>query len=127
MDLGGLRVLVVEDEALVSLMIEDLLQDMGCTVVGPAASLTNALALAESEPLDGALLDLNLGGDPAEPIAECLKARGVPFVFLTGYGSGGVSKRFAAMPTISKPFHPSAIETVLASFAESRKPAAKAG
>jgi CheY-like chemotaxis protein len=83
---GGLRILIAEDEALVAMMIEDIVTDLGCTVVGPAASVARALALIDGERLDGALVDLNLGGEHARPIAEALVARGIPFVFVSGYG-----------------------------------------
>jgi len=120
MDEGSSRtapnILVVEDEILVALMISEMLDDLGCTVAGSAGNLHDALALAQSSDLDGAILDLNLGGEPVYPVAEALAAKGVPFVFLTGYGAGGVEPRFADVPTIAKPFHPSALEDAVVHF-----------
>jgi CheY-like chemotaxis protein len=74
--LSSLKVLVVEDEALVSMLVEDMLTDLGCVVVGPAAEIEEALRLAGSADIDAALLDVNLGGRPIFPVADALKARG---------------------------------------------------
>ncbi len=101
--LDGLRVLVVEDEFMVSAALETTLTDLGCTVVGPAARLRQALRLAESEALDGAIVDLNLAGEEAYPVAEALAARGVPFMFVTGYGSRSVREDFRSVPRLDKP------------------------
>jgi DNA-binding response OmpR family regulator len=78
-DLTGLRVLVVEDEMMVSMLIEDMLEDLGCTVVGPAARLDEALALARDTEIDCAVLDVNLGGQPIFPLADYLREKGAPF------------------------------------------------
>jgi CheY-like chemotaxis protein len=102
--LEGLRLLVVEDEALVAMLLEDALQALGCAVVGPAGNVARALALLEKEDVDLALLDVNLGGKRSYPVAEALAARGIPFVFVTGYGASGVDRRFAAAPVLQKPF-----------------------
>ena len=109
-----LKILVVEDEVLVALMISEMLNELGCVVAGSAGTVRDALALAQSSDLDGAILDLNLGGEPVYPVAEALSSKGVPFVFLTGYGAGGIDSRFAGVPTIAKPFHPSALEDAVA-------------
>jgi CheY-like chemotaxis protein len=109
--LDGLRLLVVEDEALVAILIEDIVLDLGCVVVGPAASVAQALALLEREAVDGAVLDVNLGADERSyAIAEALGARGIPFIFVTGYGEEGVDPRFAAVEVIQKPFEPCTLE-----------------
>jgi two-component system, chemotaxis family, sensor kinase Cph1 len=84
--LVGRRVLLVEDMLLVALELDNLLRSAGVETVGPAARLEQALALAERERLDGAVLDINLEGKMVIPVAEVLRRRGVPFVFLTGYG-----------------------------------------
>ncbi|HEY4044669.1 MAG TPA: response regulator [Rhodopila sp.] len=104
--LTGFRVLVVEDEALVAMLIEDFLTDLGCVVVRIAGTLSQGLALASDASLliDGATLDVNLGGEPVFPIADALRERGVPFVFATGYGKGGLAPRYADYPVIAKPF-----------------------
>ena len=104
--LKGRRFLVVEDEAVLAIMVEDMLTDLGCVVVGVAGTLATGMALASSADvvLDGAVLDVNLGGEPVFPIAEALTARGVPFVFATGYGTAGLGPRYAWRPTVAKPF-----------------------
>src|SRR5690606_28701228 len=86
-DLAGLRILIVEDELLVALELETMLGSLGCEVVGPAARLEKALNLAETEELDGAVLDVNLRGKPVYPVAAALGARGIPFIFSTGYSN----------------------------------------
>ena len=86
----GLRVLVAEDEALVSMLIEDMLTEMGAAVVGPAATLDEAMTLAKGDGFDIALLDVNLAGKPIFPIADVLREKGVPFIFASGYGEAGI-------------------------------------
>ena len=113
------RVLVVEDEALVAMLIEDMIHDSGDEVVGSAGKLTDAVALAQETQADVALLDINLGGALAYPVADVLRERGVPIVFTSGYGSAGLIERFQDCPMLDKPFdQPSlehAIHTVLRS------------
>ena len=101
-----LRMLVVEDEALISLLIESMLYDMGCKTVDCAHSVPHALALLDptTPSIDAAMLDINLGGTLVFPVAEALAARDIPFAFITGYGANGVPKRFAAATVIQKPF-----------------------
>lgn len=103
-DLTGLKALVVEDEGAVALLIEDMLLDLGCTIAASAAELARASELARSAQIDFAILDLNLAGASALSVAHILRERGIPFVFSTGYGTGGVSADFAAHPVVSKPF-----------------------
>ena len=102
--LTGLRLLVVEDEALVAMALEDMLGDLGCVVVDVAGTLARGVALAEKLAIDGAILDINLGGEKVFPVAERLAERGVPFVFCTGYGLAGILPGFAHVPTIAKPY-----------------------
>ena len=83
--LEGLRVLVVEDNFLLAEVTKDLLEQSGCTVVCPTGRLESALKLARSEPLDGAILDINLHGEMSFAVADVLFERGVPFLFVTGY------------------------------------------
>ena len=112
--LSGRRVLVVEDESLVAMLLETILEDMGCIPVGPAATVEDGLAMAAApEPLDAALLDVNVAGHQVFPIAEALKARGVPFVFSTGYGEGGLPDAWRGHPTVQKPFTERAIREAL--------------
>ena len=112
--LTGRRVLVVEDESLVAMLLETILEDMGCTPVGPAGTVEDGLAMvADPAPLDAALLDVNVAGRQVFPVAEALKARGVPFVFSTGYGESGLSDEWRGHPTVQKPFTESAIRDAL--------------
>ena len=102
--LQGLRVLVVEDEAAISLLLEDMLLDFGCEVIGPAARLAAALDAVERETVDLAILDVNVAGEPIYPVAETLARKGVPFVFSTGYGSAGIKDAYRDRPVLQKPF-----------------------
>ncbi len=111
--LNGRRVLVVEDESLVAMLLETILEDMGCTPVGPAATIDDGLVMAESETLDAALLDVNVAGRQVFPVAEALRARGVPFVFSTGYGEGGLPDEWRGQATIQKPFTEAAVRDAL--------------
>lgn len=111
--LNGRRVLVVEDESLVAMLLETILEDMGCTPVGPAATVAEGLTMVESETLDAALLDVNVAGHQVFPVAEALMARGVPFVFSTGYGEGGLPDEWRGRPTLQKPFTESAVRDAL--------------
>jgi CheY-like chemotaxis protein len=112
--LSGRRILIVEDESLVAMLLETILEDMGCTPVGPAANIDEGLALATDDAaLDAALLDVNVAGRQVFPVAEALKARGVPFVFSTGYGEGGLPDEWRGQPTIQKPFTEAAVRDAL--------------
>jgi len=105
-DLQGLRVLIVEDETLVAMLLEDMLADHGCVVAGAATRMPQALEMIGDETLDiqAAVLDVNLAGEPSFPLAERLAAKGVPFVFATGYGAGGLPEAWRDRPTLHKPF-----------------------
>jgi CheY-like chemotaxis protein len=92
-DLEGKRILVVEDEAMVAMLIEDMLAGLGCEVVGPAMRLDHALRLAETGAIDAAVLDINLGGERSDPVADILERRRVPILFVTGYGRSGRAGR----------------------------------
>ncbi|KQW84027.1 response regulator [Brevundimonas sp. Root1279] len=111
---AGRRVLVVEDESLVAMLLETILEDMGCTPVGPASTVDEGLQLvAEDAPIDAALLDVNVAGRQIFPVAEALKARGVPFIFSTGYGEGGLPDEWRGQPTLQKPFTEAAVREAL--------------
>jgi CheY-like chemotaxis protein len=111
--LAGLRVLVVEDEMMVSMLIEDMLTDLGCTVVGPASRLDEAIELAKTSEIDCAVLDVNLGGQPIFPLADLLRERGRPFAFATGYGDAGVRDVDRGTPVLQKPFREGDLARVL--------------
>jgi len=114
--LSSRRILIVEDESLVAMLLETILEDMGCVTVGPISNIEDALALLSSDEagtLDGALLDVNVAGREVFPVAEVLKARGVPFVFSTGYGQGGLPDEWRNQATIQKPFTEAAVEQAL--------------
>jgi len=120
--LEGLKVLVVEDNLLLAEVTKILLEDSGCQVVGPAGWLQRGLELARAEPLDGAVLDINLHGDLSFAIAEVLRARGVPFVFVTGYEDRGiVPLAYRSAPRLDKPVADERlIEVLVAAFTAKR-------
>jgi len=103
-NLGGKRILVIEDEPLVSMDIEACLSEAGSAVVGPAASVARARQLIESETFDAALVDANLGGETVEELAEALAQRNIPFLFLTGYGRDSLPEGFRDFGIIGKPY-----------------------
>jgi CheY-like chemotaxis protein len=112
--LQGRRVLVIEDESLVAMLLETILEDMGCVVIGPESNIDDGLIAATSEAsLDAALLDVNVAGREVFPVAEALRARGVPFIFSTGYGEAGLPEHWRGHPTIQKPFTEGAIRDAL--------------
>jgi CheY-like chemotaxis protein len=111
--LDGLRVLVVEDEMMVSMLVEDMLADMGCKVVGPASRLDEAIALVGDAELDCAVLDVNLGGQPIFPLADILREKGAPFAFATGYGDAGLRDVDKGTPVLQKPFRESDLARIL--------------
>jgi len=107
------RVLVVEDEALVSLLIEQALGDLRCTIVGPAVRVEQALTIACEASLDCALLDVNVHGELVYPVAEILTSRRIPFTFVTGYDVHEIDERFRGRPMIRKPFTEGEIQVAL--------------
>jgi PAS domain S-box-containing protein len=108
------RILVVEDSALIAIEIEEAVRELGYEVLGPVARLSSAIEIAETQPVDGALLDINLDGVQVFPLADLLKERGVPFVFATGYDRRTVlPPRFETVPTLAKPFSPSELARLL--------------
>lgn len=119
--LQGLRVLVVEDEALVAMLIEDMLGDFGCQVLGPAGSIRQALDAIERDPPDAAILDVNLGGEPVYPVADALRRCGAPFVLATGYGEMGVAEGYRDAPVLQKPFQESELRVRLGMAIAARK------
>lgn len=112
--LEGRKVLVVEDESLVAMLLETMLEDMGCTIFGTAARIEDALELVAGDAApDVALLDVNLAGQTVYPVAEALDRKGVPLVFSTGYGQGGLAEDWAGRPTVQKPYTEAMIRDAL--------------
>jgi DNA-binding response OmpR family regulator len=103
-DAVGLKALVVEDEGPVALLIEDMLLDLGCEIAASAADLDKACQLARTASVDFAVLDLNLNGSSAAPVAQILRERQIPFLFSTGYGAGGLPAGYESYLVLSKPF-----------------------
>jgi CheY-like chemotaxis protein len=118
-----LSILVVDDESMIAMFLEDMLLDLGCTVVGPAGAVASALALIEAggQTLDGALLDVNLRGELVYPVADALTRLNVPFVFVTGYAGHGIDPRYAAVTAVSKPFPFATIGRVVQDFSDRRR------
>jgi CheY-like chemotaxis protein len=106
---GGKRVLVVEDELMIRMLLQDMLTDLGYTLAGEAGRIDEAMALARDGEFDVAILDVNLNGQPISPVVEILVARGLPFVFATGYGQRGVPEPYRQRPTLQKPFQADAL------------------
>ncbi|GAB6194768.1 response regulator [Lysobacter xanthus] len=114
----GLRLLLVEDEFVLALGLSDVLGDAGAVVLGPVATVEDALALVERVPeMDGAVLDVNLGDEVVYPVADALTARGIPFLFSTANDPGRLPERFARVPVCRKPFE---IDTIHAAVAALR-------
>ncbi|MBP1806568.1 response regulator [Rubellimicrobium aerolatum] len=111
---AGKRILVVEDEMIIAMLIEDILTDMGATVVGPAARVARAMDLLGTEDVDAALLDVNLAGETTTAVAEELRRRGIPFAFATGYGVSGLPAGFSGQPFLQKPFQERDLSQVMA-------------
>jgi CheY-like chemotaxis protein len=111
--LHGRRILVVEDEVLIGMLIESIVDDNGGVVVGPAHRLGDALATARREPIDAAILDVNLAGTSSYAVADVLRARNIPIVFLSGYGASALKTPYSGHPFVQKPFaEPELIETL---------------
>ncbi len=114
MSFQGARILVVEDDMMIAMLVEDMLSDLGCQVVGPASNLTKALALArEDGPFSAAILDINLGVESVFPAADLLRAQGVPLIFCTGYGDGGLREADKACTVLRKPYRASELGEAL--------------
>jgi CheY-like chemotaxis protein len=110
--LEGKRILVVEDEPLVAMLLEEMLLHLGCEVVGPAYSIAQAMRLAQEERLDAAVLDMNVNGEMSNSVAAILHSRAVPFAFATGYGSAA-GKADSAAPVLHKPYPADKLTAVL--------------
>jgi DNA-binding response OmpR family regulator len=111
--LHGAKVLIVEDETLISFLIEDMLHELGCAEIWHAAAVKQALAILDDRCPDVALLDVNLGHELVYPLAARLEEEQIPFVFATGYGRKGLAERWSDRPVVQKPFAREALEAAL--------------
>ncbi|MBI0534890.1 response regulator [Roseomonas sp. KE2513] len=114
--LHGRRLLVVEDEYVIAMDMARALEELGAEVVGPAGSVADALLLVRNEDshLDAAVLDVNLRNERVFPVAEALAARGVPFVFATGYDTSALPRAYAGAPRCEKPVNKTSLARLLA-------------
>ena len=108
--LAGTRVLVVEDEGAIALLIEEMLEEFGCEVVASVARLAAACEIAGAVQVDLAILDVNLAGERVFPVADILRGRQIPFLFSTGYGASGLPAEYAGCPVLHKPFSESELQ-----------------
>lgn len=109
-DVTGCRVLVVEDETLIAVLIEEILAEMGCEIVGPIGKLETALRTAKDGGFDIAILDVTIRGGKVYPVAEELIARGVPFILASGYGDWALPPTLREKRRLTKPFTPAELE-----------------
>jgi CheY-like chemotaxis protein len=114
------RILVVDDEPLISMMVEGWLNELGCEVVGPAGSVQHGLDLIASRELDGAILDINLGGQDCYLVANTLRQRGVPFAFASGGSETGADSAFKDSIFLQKPFDFEGVKGVLGKLLKQR-------
>jgi DNA-binding NtrC family response regulator len=110
------RILVVEDEYLIRMLLEDMLTDLGHTVAAAVGTIAEAKELANEGDFNCAVLDVNLDGEEVFPVADILIKRGMPFVFVTGYGEGSLPDAYRACPALQKPFQAERLEQTLASL-----------
>jgi CheY-like chemotaxis protein len=111
----GKRILLAEDEVLVGMMVHEMLTGFGFSVVGPMTDIDAAIKAVQTEAIDGAVLDVNLGGDLIYPVADMLMERGVPFVFVTGYDDDSIDERYVDVPILRKPIEPQLLHRLLVS------------
>ena len=108
------KVLLVEDEALIGMMMVDILSELGYAVIGPITNVSEASAAATNGDFEYAVLDINLKGELVYPVADLLIASAVPFVFVTGYSAERIDKRYAAVPTLQKPLQKKDLQNAFA-------------
>jgi len=108
------RILIVEDDVMIRMLLEDMLVDLGYVVASSVGRIDEAIAIARDGDFDIAVLDVNVGGELVYPVAEVLAARGLPFAFSTGYGERGMPEAYRDRPTLQKPFQLDGLEQALA-------------
>lgn len=113
------RILVVEDEYLIRMLLEDMLSDLGYEIAGAVGTIAEASDLATKAQFDVAILDVNLDGKEIYPVADILSSRGVPFIFVSGYGEGSLAEPYRGRPSLQKPFQAEQLETALAGLLRS--------
>lgn len=111
--LTGCRVVVVEDEVLIGMVLEDILDMLGCVLTGSAATMEEAWRVVEANEFDVAILDVNIGSDPIFPLADVVRERGVPVIFATGSLPDSLPERFADCPVLEKPYVYAGVEAAL--------------
>jgi PAS domain S-box-containing protein len=107
------RIMLVEDEVLLGMLMRDMITEMGYFVAGPYCTVSEAMAASEGQEFDAAVLDVNLGGEHVYPLADRLTAKGVPCIFVTGYDEEGIDDRFSQLPILQKPVNRKGLEPVL--------------
>jgi len=110
----GRRIFVVEDEFLIRMLLEDMLTDLGYDLVGMAGRVDEAAEMAQTKDFDLAILDVNLDGQDVYPVADLIGKRGLPFMFVTGYGGRGLPDNYRNRPTLQKPFQLDELKRMLA-------------
>ena len=99
-----LSVLLIEDEAMIAMLLEDMVADLGHQVAATAGRMDHAMRLVNELPVDLAIIDVNLNGEQTYPLATVLASRRIPFVFATGYGVAGLQEEWRGVPPLQKPF-----------------------
>jgi CheY-like chemotaxis protein len=110
---AAFRVLLVDDEVLIRMMVSDMLNDLGHAVVAEAGELDQSLTLARSSDFDLAILDVNLNGMMIDPVAEAISARRIPFILATGYSSPSVAAKYHQTPRLRKPYGAKDLESAI--------------
>ncbi len=108
------RILVVDDEPMISILLADWLEELGYQILGPSRNVKSALALIEASPPDAAIIDVSLGGESSYPVAACLAKSHIPFVFATGSAEGSIDPAFMDARVLSKPFDFAAVREAVA-------------
>ena len=121
MSAKGLRIFIVEDEAMIRMMVVDMIEELGHVVAAEAGQIDQALELAQAADFDLAILDVNVNGKIITSVAELIKNRNLPLIFATGYGTGGVPEEFEEYPALQKPFQ---LQALAASIEEALHPRA---